>query len=235
MKNVKYTNFFCFLTILPLLYSTFVVIIRFVMKKIIISLLILATLPVMAQVDNDHNFKVTKNLEVFTDVYRYLDMMYVDTLDADEVIGNGIDQMLRSLDPYTEYYPENKVKNFALENKISLVVKSFEDKNFRQFLNWCFLSLFVKIVLKLIFGVLTEERNAFVVGEFCDFFESEVVRRFEKQSLKSFDCTFSLGLFLSLILEVVCSNFGDVNGLQTRQIFLSVVLDFFVILFNEEA
>ncbi len=111
MKNVKYTNFFCFLTILPLLYSTFVVIIRFVMKKIIISLLILATLPVMAQVDNDHNFKVTKNLEVFTDVYRYLDMMYVDTLDADEVIGNGIDQMLRSLDPYTEYYPENKVKN----------------------------------------------------------------------------------------------------------------------------
>ncbi len=81
------------------------------MKKIIISLLILATLPVMAQVDNDHNFKVTKDLEVFTDIYRYLDMMYVDTLDADEVIGNGIDQMLRSLDPYTEYYPESKVKN----------------------------------------------------------------------------------------------------------------------------
>lgn len=37
-------------------------------------------------------------------------MMYVDTLDADEVIGNGINAMLRSLDPYTEYYPESKVK-----------------------------------------------------------------------------------------------------------------------------
>lgn len=36
--------------------------------------------------------------------------MYVDTLDADEVIGNGINAMLRSLDPYTEYYPESEVK-----------------------------------------------------------------------------------------------------------------------------
>lgn len=68
---------------------------------------------VMAQ-DADHNFKVAKNLEVFNTIYKNLDMMYVDTLDADEVVGNGINAMLRSLDPYTEYYPEDKNKDVKM-------------------------------------------------------------------------------------------------------------------------
>jgi carboxyl-terminal processing protease len=38
-------------------------------------------------------------------------MMYVDTLDASEVVGTGIKAMLRSLDPYTEYYASDEVKN----------------------------------------------------------------------------------------------------------------------------
>ncbi len=53
---------------------------------------------------------VAKNMDVFTSIYKNLDMMYVDTLDADEVIGNGINAMLRSLDPYTEYCPKSEVK-----------------------------------------------------------------------------------------------------------------------------
>ncbi len=57
---------------------------------------------------DDHNFNVAKNLDVFNAIYKNLDMMYVDTLDANEVIGYGIDAMLQSLDPYTEYYPEDK-------------------------------------------------------------------------------------------------------------------------------
>ncbi len=64
--------------------------------------------------EKDHNFKVAKNLETFSSIYKYLDMMYVDTLDADEVIGNGIKAMLRSLDPYTVYYPEENVKDLDL-------------------------------------------------------------------------------------------------------------------------
>ncbi|MBQ8046904.1 MAG: S41 family peptidase [Prevotella sp.] len=61
-----------------------------------------------AQTDGDHNFKVAKNLDVFTSLYKALDMLYVDTLDADETIGTGINAMLRSLDPYTAYYPAEK-------------------------------------------------------------------------------------------------------------------------------
>ncbi len=63
----------------------------------------------MAQEGKDHNFTVGKNMEVFNEIYRYLDMMYVDTLDADEVIVAAVNSMLRSLDPYTVYYPEDKV------------------------------------------------------------------------------------------------------------------------------
>ena len=67
-------------------------------------------IPAWAQKEKNHDFVVAKNMDVFTSIYKNLDMMYVDTLDADEVIGNGINAMLRSLDPYTEYYPESEVK-----------------------------------------------------------------------------------------------------------------------------
>lgn len=79
-------------------------------KQLICVLLAIGLMPAMAQKDKDHNFEVAKNMEVFTAIYKNLDMMYVDTLNAGEVIGNGINAMLRSLDPYTEYYPEDKVK-----------------------------------------------------------------------------------------------------------------------------
>ena len=67
-------------------------------------------MPAWAQKEKNHDFVVAKNMDVFTSIYKNLDMMYVDTLDAGEVIGNGINAMLRSLDPYTEYYPESEVK-----------------------------------------------------------------------------------------------------------------------------
>ena len=63
-----------------------------------------------AQDAKNHNLEVAKNLDIFNAIYKNLDMMYVDTLDANKVIGVGIDAMLHSLDPYTEYYPEEKQK-----------------------------------------------------------------------------------------------------------------------------
>lgn len=79
------------------------------MKKMLISMLVmLMALPTIAQKNNDHDFKVAKNMDVFNAIYKNLDLMYVDTLDADEVIGNGIKAMLGSLDPYTIYYPESE-------------------------------------------------------------------------------------------------------------------------------
>ena len=73
-------------------------------------LALLLALPTFAQKDKDHDFKVAKNMDVFNAIYKNLDMMYVDTLNADEVIGYGIKAMLGSLDPYTTYYPESDQK-----------------------------------------------------------------------------------------------------------------------------
>lgn len=79
-------------------------------KKVLLlsALLVLSLGTVHAQGDKNHNFEVAKQLEVFNAIYRHLDLIYVDTLDAEEVIGNGISAMLQSLDPYTEYYPASK-------------------------------------------------------------------------------------------------------------------------------
>jgi carboxyl-terminal processing protease len=66
-----------------------------------------------AEDQKNHNLEVAKNLDIFNQLYKNLDLMYVDTLDAQEVIGTGIKSMLRSLDPYTEYFPEQKdLKSF---------------------------------------------------------------------------------------------------------------------------
>ena len=71
----------------------------------------LLTVGAWAQEVKNHNLEVAKNLEIFNALYRNLDMMYVDTLDANKVVTAGIDAMLNTLDPYTEYYPEERQKD----------------------------------------------------------------------------------------------------------------------------
>lgn len=81
------------------------------MKKTLFCMLFLGfAFTATAQEDKDHNFTVAKNLDVLNVIYKHLDLMYVDSLNGNEVIGNGINAMLQSLDPYTVYYPEEKVK-----------------------------------------------------------------------------------------------------------------------------
>ena len=82
------------------------------MKKYIILLatLFLTILPTHAQGGSNHLFDMSKNLEVFNTIYKNLELMYVDTLDANEVVGTAIKAMLKSLDPYTEYYPEENMQ-----------------------------------------------------------------------------------------------------------------------------
>ena len=78
------------------------------MKKMILmaGLAAMSALPLSAQKSDNHNFEIAKNLEIFNDIYKQLDLFYVDTLSADTVIEWGINAMLRQVDPFTEYYPE---------------------------------------------------------------------------------------------------------------------------------
>jgi carboxyl-terminal processing protease len=82
-------------------------------KRRFYTLLVVLTAAVMtlsAQNVKNHNLEVAKNLDIFNALYKNLDLMYVDTLDANKVVTTGINAMLQSLDPYTEYYPEEKQK-----------------------------------------------------------------------------------------------------------------------------
>ena len=87
--------------------SALIFVLLHIMRKVILFLMLTVALSSTAQ-DKDHNLEVAKNLDVFNTIYKQLDMLYVDTLDAKEVIGNAINGMLRSLDPYTVYYPEDQ-------------------------------------------------------------------------------------------------------------------------------
>jgi len=56
-------------------------------------------------------FEISKNLDIFNVVYKELDMFYVDTISPEKEIKNGIDAMLGSLDPYTNYIPESEMED----------------------------------------------------------------------------------------------------------------------------
>ena len=76
-------------------------------KLLIFSLsLILFPLSISAQERKGQTgFDVSRNLEVFADIYRQLDLFYVDTLSADTCVRRAIDGMLAEIDPYTVFYP----------------------------------------------------------------------------------------------------------------------------------
>ena len=82
------------------------------MRSLMLTALMAVAMPIMAQNTSDHNFRVAKNLDIFNAIYRNLDLMYVDSLDADKTIGTAIRSMMRSLDPYTDYFPEDKAAEY---------------------------------------------------------------------------------------------------------------------------
>lgn len=58
------------------------------------------------------NFEIAKNLDIFATLFRELVVNYVDDVNAAELMQTGIDEMLQSLDPYTNYIPESDIEDF---------------------------------------------------------------------------------------------------------------------------
>lgn len=77
----------------------------------LISLLVLAFAEVE---DTSDRFEVGKNLDIFTEVYKEVNSLYVDGTQPGDLMKTGIDAMLESLDPYTVYYPESDIENYKL-------------------------------------------------------------------------------------------------------------------------
>lgn len=61
---------------------------------------------------NNNYFELSKHIEIFTTLYREINTYYVDDVDPAKLMKTGIDAMLKSLDPYTDYIPESEIENF---------------------------------------------------------------------------------------------------------------------------
>ena len=68
----------------------------------------------ISQNAEDHNFEISKNLEIFHDIVAELDRFYVDTINPTKTIETGIQAMLRGIDPYTEYFPEKDMNDLKM-------------------------------------------------------------------------------------------------------------------------
>ncbi|MFK7920369.1 MAG: S41 family peptidase [Bacteroidia bacterium] len=61
---------------------------------------------------SDNYFEISKNLDIFGKLYREINSLYVDDTDPSELMRTGIDAMLNSLDPYTNYISEREIEDY---------------------------------------------------------------------------------------------------------------------------
>jgi len=81
---------------------------------------------------NDKLYEISKNIEIFVKVYKELNNNYVDDLDPGKLMRTGIDAMVESLDPYTNYISESQVESYRISTEgkyqgIGGVVKQIGD------------------------------------------------------------------------------------------------------------
>ena len=80
-------------------------------KKLVI-IFVIALFSTQLKSQTDSYFEVSKNLEIFTDLYKELDFYYVDDINSGDLMKTAIDEMLMSLDPYTTYIPETDIEDY---------------------------------------------------------------------------------------------------------------------------
>jgi len=91
---------------------------KFMRSRIYLKLvlLILLVFSVSQQVisQESEEFEISKNLDIFTTLYKQLYVNYVDNINHGELFKTGINAMLESLDPYTVYIPEAEIEDYKL-------------------------------------------------------------------------------------------------------------------------
>ena len=60
------------------------------------------------------DFEILKNLDIYTTLFRELNMFYVDDINPTDLVKTSIDDMLSSLDPYTNYISEDRIEDYNL-------------------------------------------------------------------------------------------------------------------------
>ena len=81
------------------------------MKKILIIILAILSAGILSSFVSNY-FEITKNLEIFNNIYRELEKSYVENITPGELMEETIDNMLKTLDPWTIYIPESEVEDY---------------------------------------------------------------------------------------------------------------------------
>ncbi len=83
-------------------------------KKIWIGIALVAVLSVsfFSFTRDEKNFEIAKNLDIYHTLFRELNMFYVDEINPNKLVKTSIDDMLQSLDPYTNYISEDQIEDF---------------------------------------------------------------------------------------------------------------------------
>ncbi len=81
-------------------------------KYFLLGVAILAFFSFKQVGDPNRYFEITKNIELFANIYKELNYYYVDDIEPGKLMKVGIDAMLNSLDPYTNYFSEAQVENY---------------------------------------------------------------------------------------------------------------------------
>lgn len=105
-------------------------------KNFLIGVVLIATLIGLFSFTNKGNnyFEIAKNLDIFATLYKEVNKYYVDDVNPNHVMKVGIDAMLASLDPYTNYIPEDQIEDFRTMTTgeyggIGAIVGKRNDKN----------------------------------------------------------------------------------------------------------
>ncbi|MDD2380209.1 MAG: S41 family peptidase [Mariniphaga sp.] len=83
-------------------------------RKIYIGILVvlIAGLGLYSFNRDQKNFEIAKNLEIYYSLFRELNMFYVDDVNPNKLVKTSIDEMLQSLDPYTNFISEDQIEDF---------------------------------------------------------------------------------------------------------------------------
>src|SRR5688572_18375026 len=82
--------------------------------KWIIILGIIAATGIALRKPAEKYFDIVKSLDIFATLFKEVNAYYVDEVEPQKLVRKGIDGMLESLDPYTDFIPEDEIESFRI-------------------------------------------------------------------------------------------------------------------------
>lgn len=85
---------------------------KFLKKYALIFIIAGGSIGFLSYKVDDRYFEIAKNLDIFATMFKELNALYVDEINPNKAIRTGIEAMLKDLDPYTNFYPEDDIEDY---------------------------------------------------------------------------------------------------------------------------